>query len=239
MDGTQITGKELSEWMARMNLDMEEAASIFGISEPTLYTWKSNRGIPDRKQQWVREVMESYQLTEGQPANDRLVLDLDQDTFEAISRLALNERMTVKEWAIKQMKDFSNDSVAEASTPYKVSYPPLALFGFASAGSGFENHVTNKPLGETSANKEYPKGCYAIEVSGDSMEPVLRDGDVVVIDPSRTPEHGDIVVCLIDGENYIKQFQVNGRHTLKSLNPKYSTIDSGDCEIKGVMIDRL
>ena len=44
-------------------------------------------------------------------------------------------------------------------------------------------------------------------VDGSSMEPILRDGDLIVIDRSLTPSTNDIVLCYIDGDFTVKTVQ--------------------------------
>jgi phage repressor protein C with HTH and peptisase S24 domain len=48
--------------------------------------------------------------------------------------------------------------------------------------------------------------AYALEVSGDSMEPVYRDGDIVVVSPQASIRRGDrVVVKTVEGEVMAKQ----------------------------------
>ncbi len=67
---------------------------------------------------------------------------------------------------------------------------------------------------------------YALEINGDSMMPVYRAGDVVVVQPGSAVRRGDrIVVRTIEGEVMAKQL---GRRNdqlveLISLNPAYPT----------------
>ncbi len=65
---------------------------------------------------------------------------------------------------------------------------------------------------------------YALEVSGASMEPVYREGDVLVISPDAGIRRGDrIVVRTARGEVMAKQLsrQTANRIELKSLNPEH------------------
>lgn len=71
-----------------------------------------------------------------------------------------------------------------------------------------------------------PDRVYALEISGDSMEPVYRAGDVVVVQPGAVLRRGDrVVVRTRGGEVMAKAL---GRRTdqiveLLSLNPAYPT----------------
>jgi phage repressor protein C with HTH and peptisase S24 domain len=66
--------------------------------------------------------------------------------------------------------------------------------------------------------------AYALEVSGDSMEPVYRDGDLIVVSPQAAVRRGDrVVVKTADGEVMAKQLlrQTASRIELTSLNASH------------------
>jgi phage repressor protein C with HTH and peptisase S24 domain len=57
--------------------------------------------------------------------------------------------------------------------------------------------------------------AYALEVTGDSMEPLYRDGDILVISPNSAARKGDrVVVRTTDGEVMAK---ILVRRTAKAL----------------------
>ncbi|MCS6890074.1 MAG: helix-turn-helix transcriptional regulator [Rhodovarius sp.] len=66
--------------------------------------------------------------------------------------------------------------------------------------------------------------AYALEISGDSMEPVFRDGDIVIVSPAAPVRRGDrVVVRTRQGEVMAKQLlrQSARRIELQSLNPAH------------------
>lgn len=66
--------------------------------------------------------------------------------------------------------------------------------------------------------------AYALEISGDSMEPVYRDGDLVVVSPAAPLRRGDRVVARTHtGEVMAKELARRSarRVELKSLNSAY------------------
>jgi phage repressor protein C with HTH and peptisase S24 domain len=66
--------------------------------------------------------------------------------------------------------------------------------------------------------------AYALEVSGDSMEPVYRDGDLIIVSPAASLRRGDrVVVKTKDGEVMAKQLlrRTAQRVELQSLNPEH------------------
>jgi phage repressor protein C with HTH and peptisase S24 domain len=65
---------------------------------------------------------------------------------------------------------------------------------------------------------------YALEISGDSMEPVFRDGDVVIVQPGAPVRRGDrVVVRLASGEVAAKALGRRNEQMVElvSLNPAY------------------
>jgi phage repressor protein C with HTH and peptisase S24 domain len=67
-------------------------------------------------------------------------------------------------------------------------------------------------------------GIYALEVQGDSMEPLYREGDRIVVSPTEQVRRGDrVVVKTRDGEVMAKILarQTNKQIELHSLNPAY------------------
>ena len=66
-------------------------------------------------------------------------------------------------------------------------------------------------------------------VSGRSMEPHMRDGDVLMVDKSIEPKAGKIVIAAINGEMTVKSLSVvDGQMTLTADNPNYPDVKVGD-----------
>jgi len=80
---------------------------------------------------------------------------------------------------------------------------------------------------------------YLLEVNGDSMiEAGINEGDLVVVEQSRVPRLGDIVIAEVDNQWTMKYFaSEDGRHVLKPANKNYSIIrPRGELKISGVVI---
>ena len=66
-------------------------------------------------------------------------------------------------------------------------------------------------------------------VSGRSMEPHMRDGDVLVVDKSIEPKVGKVVIAAINGEMTVKRLSVvDGQMTLTADNPNYPEVKVND-----------
>ena len=95
----------------------------------------------------------------------------------------------------------------------------VPLIGFAEAGAGGYFDDGGFPAGEGWDEIAFPalndEHAYALEVSGGSMEPAYRDGDVIVVSPSAPIRRGDrVVVRTRDGEVMAKELK---RRTTKSI----------------------
>lgn len=67
---------------------------------------------------------------------------------------------------------------------------------------------------------------FGIRISGDSMEPEIRDESIVWVKRQETLSNGDIGIFLLNGESLCKKYDfTNGKCTLISLNKKYNPIE--------------
>ncbi|MDA8515594.1 translesion error-prone DNA polymerase V autoproteolytic subunit [Citrobacter sp. Igbk 16] len=72
---------------------------------------------------------------------------------------------------------------------------------------------------------QHPSATYFVKSSGDSMIGAgIGNGDLLVVDRSRKPVHGDIVIAAIDGEFTVKRLQLNPVVMLVPENSAYAPI---------------
>ena len=98
----------------------------------------------------------------------------------------------------------------------------VPLLGFAEAGAGGYFDDGGFPAGAGWDEIAFPAvddtHAYALEVSGQSMEPAYRDGDIILVSPAAPIRRGDrIVVKTRDGEVMAKELK---RSTAKSIELK-------------------
>jgi phage repressor protein C with HTH and peptisase S24 domain len=105
----------------------------------------------------------------------------------------------------------------------------VPLLGFAEAGSGGYFDDGGFPVGkgwdEVGLPSVQDEHAYALEISGDSMKPTYRDGDVIVVSPGAPIRRGDrVVVKTKDGEVMVKELRRRTQKVieLQSLNPAHS-----------------
>ena len=98
----------------------------------------------------------------------------------------------------------------------------VPLLGFAQAGAGGFFDQGGFPAGDGWDEIAFPslndEHAYALEISGRSMEPAYRDGDIIVVSPAAPVRRGDrVVVRTRDGEVTAKELK---RKTAKSIELK-------------------
>ena len=187
-------------WRALDTLAAEHGMSASGLAkraglDPTTFN-PSKRRMPDGRARW--------------PSTESLakVLSATGADLEAFTALVTGAR-----------------AMPAAGRPGARRVP---LIGLAQAGGDGYFDDGGYPVGgswdEVSLPEIADPNAYALEISGDSMEPVFRDGDVVVVSPAAPIRRGDrVVVRTRRGEVMAKQLQRRSarRVELLSLNPAH------------------
>ena len=135
-------------------------------------------------------------------------------TTESISKILEATEMN--------LSDFVRFVGAAAGAGHGPRYP---LIGLAKAGLGGYFDDGGLPAGAGWSEVEGPdvgdETAYALEITGESMLPVYRPGDRIIVSPGATIARGDrVVVKTVDGEIMAKELiGKTGKETaLKSIN---------------------
>jgi phage repressor protein C with HTH and peptisase S24 domain len=189
-------------WRALDTLAAETGLSASGLArraglDPTTFN-PSKRRMPDGRPRW--------------PSTESLAKELEATgaSLDAFSELVSGAR-----------------ALASAATIRSVTRR-IPLIGLAQAGGEGFFDDGGYPVGggwdEVSLPEIGDANAYALEISGDSMEPVFRDGDMVIVSPAAPIRRGDrVVVRTADGEVMAKQLARRSarRVELRSLNPAH------------------
>ena len=168
---------------------------------------------------------------------------LDPTTFNKSKRITPEgrERWPSTESVAKALAatNSSIDSFVQLIGDGPRSVQSVPLLGFAQAGAagyfddgGYPAGKGWDEVGLPAVNDEH---AYALEISGDSMKPAFRDGDVIVVSPGTPIRRGDrVVVKTSGGEVMVKELKRRTAKTLElaSLNPAHvdRTLAAGDVE---------
>lgn len=170
---------------------------------------------------------------------------LDPTTFNKSKRVGVNgkERWPSTESVAKVLR--ATGASLDEFMSYVMDDPSMRpaqripVIGYAQAGDkGFFDDA-GYPTGEGWDEVTFPEigdeHAYALEVSGDSMEPVFRDGDTLIVSPQAGIRRGDRVVLKTrDGEVMTKELARKSakRVELHSLNKAHKNreIDMSDVQ---------
>lgn len=151
---------------------------------------------------------------------------LDPTTFNKSKRITPDGRprwpSTESVAKALQATGVSIDSFVSLITDGATSTKSIPLIGFAEAGSGGYFDDGGFPVGKGWDEIAFPQvndeNAYALEISGDSMLPAYRDGDVIMVSPAAPVRRGDrVVVKTKNGEVMVKELK---RKTTKSIELK-------------------
>ena len=166
---------------------------------------------------------------------------LDPTTFNKSKRVTADgrERWPSTESVSKALAatNSSIDTFVQLIGDGARSLQSVPLLGFAQAGgSGFFDDLgfpAGKGWDETALPSASDEHAYALEISGDSMKPAYRDGDIIVVSPGMPIRRGDrVVVKTTSGEVMVKELKRRTARALElqSLNPAHPdrTLDADD-----------
>lgn len=111
-----------------------------------------------------------------------------------------------------------------------------------SAGTGYDlNDGDQWDTIEIPDTPDAQRADFALTISGDSMEPVYYDGDIVLIKSQPAVDGGEIGIFIIENNGFIKKY---GGDRLISLNAAYDDImfsdyDPEDIRCVGLVIGRV
>lgn len=191
-------------WRALDTLAAEHGYSASGLAkraglDPTTFN-RSKRLMPDGRMRW--------------PSTESLakVLDATGESLEVFTALVTGARAL--------------PGGGRRQAP--VTHRRIPLIGLAQAGSSGYFDDGGYPVGGSWDEVGLPEindaNAYALEISGDSMDPVYRDGDHVIVSPGAPIRRGDrVVVRTVRGEVMAKQLSRRSarRIELRSLNPAH------------------
>ena len=202
------TGSVLTDWRGKMRLSQEAMAKEMGISRNTYWSYERGNTKP------TVEFLDQFSKVTGAPLNVLLSCLLSDMSSEDAQKIG-NALKTAP-------KTETNTEDAYVTVPrYDVR---------ASAGHGqivhselIVDHLSfkNRWIAEKGLN---PDRLALIEIRGDSMEPSLHNGDMILLDlrAQRLTTNG-IYVIQHNGHLLVKRIQVkmNGSVLIKSDNPAY------------------
>ena len=124
----------------------------------------------------------------------------------------------------------------------ELSKQTLSVFS-AMISAGFPSPAADYEEGNLDLNKylvKNPAATFFVRVSGDSMTGAgVHDGDLLIVDRSKEPVSGKVVIAVLDGELTVKRLRIQrGKYTLEPENDNYPVLKitkDNEFEVWGVV----
>ena len=216
-----ITGNKLGE--------------LLGLKKSPLTDWKNGKSKPTldqlEKMCDIFATSADYLLFGRENKNSTYSGNKFYNLFDMLSNADQEEITEIMKLKIRlhnvrnTFYDISNQPlyVAENETQYQASRSAktIPILGYVAAGapiSSYENEI-NTIVPENS------KAAYALIAKGNSMEPVIMNGENIEVISQCELENGEIGIIKLNGEITCKCFYIEGnQYELRSLNPDIAPI---------------
>lgn len=174
-------------------------------------------------------------------------------TLEEIGDYVGVSKTTVQRWESGNISNMRRDRIKKLSEILKIDADELLGIDIQK-----DEHMTKIPvLGKVAAGvpvtaqediigyEKVPEewtennSIFALEIKGDSMEPRIMEGDIVIVREQKTVENGEIAIVVIGDEAVCKKVVKHSDSiVLVSLNTKYEPVlfSLKDMEEKPVVI---
>ena len=200
---------------------VSSSLSNLGITATRLNYWEKDKREPDvamiKKISALLDVSSDWLIGNEQNADIDVILSSAEKDH-------IKKYRTLDEYSKKVVDsvldlEYERCSAPPTGEPNIIHLPKSVLK--ASAGTG--NWLDEQQLESVSVvdTPQTKKANLIIEVDGDSMEPLYKNGDNVLVNTRAEAVVGDIGIFIVDGNGYIKKL---GDNRLISVNPEYDDI---------------
>ena len=207
--------------LSQKKIPQKEFAASIGVNEKTVSAWKKNGSLPPADK--ISKISDclgisvSFLLDGEEKKSSSLNLsDDEKELLFYYKKMSIENRALVRGEA-KALSGALEKPLDESKNTIFIETYLLPV----SAGTGIYLDNCDREMLEVEENALTHEANFALRVSGDSMEPDFKNGDVLLIRSQPTVEIGEIGIFILDGEGFVKEF---GGDCLISHNKKYENI---------------
>lgn len=211
---------------ARHGISVSKLARNAGL-DPTTFN-KSKRAVNDGRLRWPSTESLAKIMQSTGTSMEEFIFYLSPDKTIDGDRLPVPEASGASGFFDREASGYSSETLPGSLSKGPENAFAVPLLGLAQAGAGGFFDDAGLPTGEGWDAVDFPfagdETVYALEISGDSMLPLYRDGDRIIISPTQSVRRGDrVVVRTTDGEVMAKILARQTARTidLHSLNPEH------------------
>lgn len=155
---------------------------------------------------------------------------------EELGKLVGVQRAAVQKWECGTVQNLKRETIKRLAEVFNVapssfidedepmsSGVKVPVLGYVRAGIPIEAVEEILDYEEISRDMARQGEYFALSIKGDSMEPKISEGDVVIVRRQETVENGEYAVVLVNGNDAtVKKFYKNENGVkLLSTNPSY------------------
>ena len=232
VENKEIFANNLSFYMERKGVDRNTLCADLDLKYTTVRDWL--KGITYPRIGKIELLANYFNINKSDLIENKNSTAQPSDSLlEEITNTARKLNTDNKKIVLRMSEDLLNEQekrrkakineVSEAISLYQVEVvsETAAACGF-NYGFGYED----TDIETIEVDEKPPHHDIATKVSGDSMQPVYQDGDILyLVDKGLTTYNGDLAVIAYGDRSYFKKiYTENGRLRLVSLNDKYEDI---------------
>lgn len=206
------TGDRIADLRKEKDLTQDELAKRLNVARSTIANYEKGTRLP-KKDSMLKLAK---------------VFDVDREYLEGLTDISRKGEVSPQQLYKKGYKQGEKEAKDKLMT--RLLQRTIPVFSCISCGTGVwvdeypEDRMT-VPETFVSAGADY----FANPAEGDSMNPIIKEGDFLIFEKSDVIESGQIGSFSLNGEYYCKRFRrlPDGTFILLSENPAYEPIAVG------------
>ncbi len=207
-----------------------------GLSKSTIDSLL-NRGIKVGSMRTLIPICSELSLSIDALINDEIIfiedLNNNKNTYSKNEMMLLDNFKKLNDVGKNKVCDYTKDLLDSknynnktTSSKKYIKLPYVDDLRISAGLGSLDETYANATLIEFELNKITEKADIAYKVSGDSMYPLINDGEIIFLQKQPEILTGEVGIFSYDGEMYCKRLvNINGTLFLRSENPKYSDIE--------------
>lgn len=211
------------------SMTQQQLGKAIGVSQVTIRNWETGAKMPSMAAiiSLSKVFGTSSDFILGIKTDDRLqgapttreearllseFRELDRCGKKTVSMICSLERARVMEESKKKIVSLA-EHISQKFIP-KYSTPSAAGYSAPIDGEEYEMILVDERVPD--------EADFAIEASGNSMEPYIYDGETLYVKKDSDLDIGDVGIFIVNGARYCKQYFIDGHRnmTLVSANPE-------------------
>lgn len=240
-------GKKIRIAREEQGISQAELANMLNITSRTLQNYEYGTSVPDIK--IVQEMAKIFKVKISYFLDDNFDVSIDVNPVVSnqISVVSSSNLKTQNDMSISPEKSEKLQKMQMLINEQENKLINLRFFPNVSAAAGYGANNDNESFKNIPVTASFlttilriPAKQYdVINVLGNSMEPFLKDGNMVLVLPTHEASNGEIVIANLGGDLYVKKLlkdPIKKRIRLTSMNKLYEDIVVEDDELDQLKI---